>query len=345
MITARPMGVFWNSADLQKLFFIYAINNILFIPFLHFEDLLTAGLKFKAVFLGNLVRVGLLTLFIGTSFFFRMDFNLVDLAIVQLLATVVAAVVLFPFVRDMVKYDRVMNRKLLADLFHFGKFTFGTNMSSMFIRSTDSWMIGRLMSTAAVAVYSPALKLANIFEVPTGAIANFIFPQIHSRMQEQGKDGVRHVYLKSVSLMLALILPMVLPLFVFSEFFIGVIFGNEYLEAADILKVTILYSLILPFNRQFGTVMDGLKKPRINFYLLVLTAVMNVLFNYLGLKYYGLIGSAYGTLLSYVILFTFNQIILFRTFNINPVSAIPAVFQWYRTAWNLLAHRLTGAWK
>jgi O-antigen/teichoic acid export membrane protein len=145
--------------------------------------------------------------------------------------------------------------------------------------------------------------------------------------------------------MLALILPMVLALYFFSEFFITITFGKDYLEAADILKVTVLYSLIIPFNRQFGTVMDGLKKPQINFYLLVLAAVINVALNYMGIKYYGLIGCAYATLISYCLLFAMNQIILYRNYKINAFASLLSVGDWYRRGWNFLTTRLLKAFR
>jgi O-antigen/teichoic acid export membrane protein len=344
LISAGVVSEFYNSKNLQPLFIIYAVNNLLFIPFFHFEFLQTARLQFKAVFVSNVVRMGILTVYLGVIYFTSKETSLVDLAMVQLIATVLSAFIAYWYVKD-VKMSWRIDRKRMADLFHFGKFTFGTNISSMFIRSTDTWMIGRMMSTAAVAIYNPALRLTNIFEVPTNAIASIIFPQVFSKMKKQGKEGVRNIYVKSVGLMLALTLPMALPLYFFSEFFIQLIFGREYIESATILQVTILYSLIIPFNRQFGTVMDGLKKPKLNFYLLVITAVINVVLNYIGLTYYGLIGSAYGTLISYGIVFTLNQIILYKAFKINTFKAITSIFEWYGMGWVFLNQRLVKAWQ
>src|SRR5690606_3907140 len=111
--------------------------------------------------------------------------------------------------------------------------------------------------------------------------------------------------------------PMVLPLYLFSEFFITLIFGYDYREAGDILKVTIFYSLIIPFNRQFGTTMDALKRPKLNFYTLFFMALLNVVLNYFFLQAFGIIGCAYATLISFGIVFIFNQIILYRQFKIN----------------------------
>ena len=342
LVGAVPLSGFWDAPELEKLFYVYALNNIIFIPFLHFEYLQSAKLQFKGIFISNFVRLGILGGYIMVHFITGSPITLLELALVQLAATVVASFVGYYFAKDLIPMDRVVSKKLVKELFHFGKYTFGTNISSMFVKSTDSWMIGRLLSTAAVAVYNPAIRLANIVEVPTLAIANFVFPQVAQKMKERGNEGVRDVYVKSVSLILAMMLPMVVPMYVFSDFLILTIFGQEYIEAAAILRVTIFYSLIIPFNRQFGTVMDALKKPKINFYLLVMVAILNVIFNYIFLKQFGVIGSAYGTLLSYCVVFVLNQWILHRMFQINTFKVMINIFSWYKFGWGVVRKRIVG---
>jgi lipopolysaccharide exporter len=340
LLTAIPLSNFWNAPHLTPLFFVYAINNLVYIPFHHFEYLQQADLKFKGIFIGNLFRLGLLAIYIIVKFILNDTPTLLELAFVQLGASVISCFVGYSFIRSTVRYSRTIDRKLIGELFHYGKFTLGTNISSMFVKNTDSWMIGRLISTAGVAIYNPAIRLSNLVEVPTLAIAGVFFPQVAQKLKERGKQGVRDVYVKSVSLILALTLPMVLPLYIFAELAITLIFGKEYLEAASILRVTLFYTLIIPFNRQFGTVMDGTKNPKINFYLLVLVAVLNVLFNFFFLVRFGVIGSAFATLCSYAIVFVFNQIILYNKFGINTFHVFPGILEWYKAGWSFLFKRV-----
>jgi lipopolysaccharide exporter len=337
---AYPLARFWSSPDLIPLFFIYAINNLLFIPYHHFEYLQQAHLKFKGIFVSNFFRLGILAAYIIVKFFTGSVPSLLELAIVQSAATVLACFVAYTFIKNTTQYSKRIDRKLLNELFHYGKFTLGTNISSMFVKNTDSWMIGRIISTAGVALYNPAVRLSNLVEVPTLAIAGVFFPQVAQRLKEHGEAGVRNVYIKSVSLILALTLPMVLLLYAFAELAIAIIFGNEYVDSASILRVTLFYTLIIPFNRQFGTVMDGTKKPKINFYLLVLVAVLNVGFNFILLYQFGVIGSAFATLLSYATVFILNQIILYRMFGINTLHVFTEIIEWYKIGWNALCKKV-----
>ena len=343
--TAVPLARFWNASELVPLFFVYAINNLVYIPFHHCEYLQQAQLKFRGIFISNIFRLGILSIYIIIKYIFNNTPTLLELAIVQLIASVVSCFVSYSFVRGTIRYSPTVDKKMLVELFHYGKFTLGTNISSMFVKNTDSWMIGRLISAAGVAIYNPAVRLSNLVEVPTVAIAGVFFPQVAQRLKEQGPEGVREVYIKSVSLILALTLPMVLPLYIFAELAITLIFGAEYLDAAAILRVTLFYTLIIPFNRQFGTVMDGTKNPKINFYLLVLVAVLNIVFNFIFLSQFGVIGSAFATLISYGIVFILNQIILYRKFGINTLRVFREIFEWYRTGWTFASKRILKFYK
>ncbi len=340
LMAAKPLSVFWDAEGLDTLFALYALNTIIFIPFLHFEYLQTAESNFKAIFWSNFWRLAIPSVYILLAFILEWNMTLIDLAIVQIGATIVAAAVAYWYVKKLARVFSTINWKTFSELFHFGKYTFGTNISSMFMKNTDSWMIGRFISTAGVALYNPALKIAGLVEVPTLTIANMIFPRVPQKMKEQGVVGVRDIYYKSVSLILAAMIPMVIPIFLFAELIIRIIFGPEYVEAANILRVTIFYSLIIPFNRQFGTLMDGLKQAKLNFMQLLFAAFLNVILNFFFLKWFGLIGSAYATLLSYIVVFIMNQIILYKKYQINTFKVFEGITEWYKLGWDMFRKRL-----
>jgi len=335
-----PLALFWKAEGLAQLFYIYAINSIIFIPYFHLLYIQHATLKFKDVFIGNAVRLGLLSLFIIYHFFTKDPPTLVSLAIAQLVATVMATAVRYIGEKRTLDFNNKINWTLIKELFHFGKFTLGTNISSMLVKNTDSWMIGRMISTAGVAMYNPAVRISNLVEVPTLAIASVFFPQVGKKMKESGTEGVRDIYVKSVSLILALTLPVVVPIYLFPEFVITLIFGPDYIDAAVILQVTLFYTLLVPFNRQFGTVMDGTKRPKLNFYLLVLVATLNLVFNYFFLGWFGLVGSAFATLLSYSVVFILNQIILYNIFRINTLHVFIEIIEWYKLGWSLFRRKV-----
>ena len=344
---AEYLADFWNVPEIIILFYVYILRALVLIPALQFEYLQQSQFNFKAIFWANVARtapVGLYILvkYIQVRFGSGSAPTLYDISIAQLIAAIGSLAVGYFFLKDSTVFFPRIDWKSVRLLSGFGKYTLGTTISSMFIKSTDTWMIGRMISTIGVAMYNPALRISNLIEVPTLAVASLAYPRVNKKMQDGGKEGIQDLYIKSVSIILAMMLPGIIPLYVFSDFIIGVIFGLAYIEAAEILRVTIFFTLIIPFNRQFGTVMDALKRPKINFYLLLFMAMINIVFNYLFLKSYGTIGAAYGTLLSYIIIFIINQLILYRLYGINTYKVFPAILDWYKTAWTFFRTKFIG---
>ncbi len=337
---------FWSAPEIIILFYVYIFRAIVLIPALQFEYLQQSQFNFKAIFWANVARIApvgiyILVKFLEVKYSGGVAPTLYDIAVVQLLAAAASLAVGYFYLRKSPVIFPRIDWQSVRVLSRFGKYTLGTTISSMFIKSTDTWMIGRLISTVGVAMYNPALRISNLIEVPTLAVASLAYPRVNKKMQDGGREGVQDLYIKSVSIILAMMLPGIIPLYIFSDFIILTIFGPDYMPAAQILRVTIFFTLLIPFNRQFGTVMDALKRPKINFYLLVLMAVINIFFNYFFLKKFGTIGAAYGTLLSYVIIFSINQLILYRLYGVNTYKVFPAILDWYRTGWSFVRAKMT----
>jgi O-antigen/teichoic acid export membrane protein len=83
--------------------------------------------------------------------------------------------------------------------------------------------------------------------------------------------------------------------------------------------------------RQAGTVLDSMGKPKINFYLTLSAAVVNVVSNVVFIHFYGPIGAAYGTLVSYLIIIIVNQIFLRKFLDVSFMNILYSLFSYYKT--------------
>lgn len=349
-LCADSLADFWRAPQITILLYLYILRSFVLVPCLQFEYLQQVQFNFKAIFLANVARNAPVALYLTYKFFQIGWMNpeappptLYDISVIQLVAAIGSLGVGYYFLRGSDVFPTRFSWNYVRILSGFGKYTVGTTISSMVIKSTDTWMIGRMISAVGVAMYNPALRISNLIEVPTLAIASLAYPQVNKKLQEGGMAGVQDLYIKSVSIILAMMLPGIIPLYIFADTIILLIFGEAYIDAAQILRVTIFFTLLIPFNRQFGTVMDALKRPKINFYLLVIMGFFNVGFNYLFLKRYGTIGAAYGTLLSYCIIFVLNQLILYRLYRINTYKVFPAIIDWYKTGWHFFRQKWAGS--
>ena len=64
-----------------------------------------------------------------------------------------------------------------------------------------------------------------------------------------------------------------------------VIAGKQYVDAAHLLQIMMIVAITRPFFYQFGTTMDAIGKPQLNFLFNLILMTINLSFTYVGLKY------------------------------------------------------------
>ncbi|HMR57698.1 MAG TPA: flippase [Cyclobacteriaceae bacterium] len=331
---AAYLEVFWDAHPLALLLKIYGITNLIFVPFSHYEYLQQSVLDFKGIFIGHLVRSVVLTLFIIGSVSFDFAITLPGLTYGVLIGSVLglAAMVYYGW-----KYKHQIVRVTISELsslISFGRYSLGTNVASLSIRNMDSWMLGKMLSTEAVASYNPAIRVSNLVEIPTLTIANLVFPKMAQFYRSNEQTQSTQLYERSVSLLLAFMIPLSIIMFLFSDQIVYIIAGKNYIESGYLLKITAFYTLFIPFGRQFGILLDATRKPKINFYVVLGTAIIGSIITLVFIKNWGITGAAYGTLLTYLVRFLFQQWWLYSYFGINTLTvfrAIPNVYRWFFT--------------
>jgi len=144
-----------------------------------------------------------------------------------------------------------------------------------------------------------------------------VFPQSSKRFANEGHDAIKYLYEKSVGALLAFLIPSLLFLFLFPGFVVHIIAGGNYGETIPLIKVSILSCLLNPFSRLFGTILDSIGKPKVNFIIITLFTVVELMLNYIMIKGYGIIGAVYATLLANIIFFVVMQTILRKELKVN----------------------------
>ncbi|MBX2898313.1 MAG: flippase [Cyclobacteriaceae bacterium] len=307
----------FGMAELKYMFLWYGITLALLVPLTQYNYIQQAHLSFGGIFWASFIRQGLLFSFIVSAFAFKQSLNLLDLVRCQIICTAIAAGASYWLAKSFLSYRFTLDKLVIKQVFRFGKYVMGTNLASLIFKSADQFSIGYLLNPASVAIYSSAMRISNLIEYPVTAITEVMYPHSASRISTEGQHVVKSLYEKSVGLTLAMVLPVVLGVFFFSDWIITIIAGVPYAEAAPILRITILFGLLTPFNRQFGMAMDASGRPRINFYVLLVAACFNIILNIIFVMYNGLPGAAYATLIGYLIVSVVGHVILQNLFNVE----------------------------
>jgi O-antigen/teichoic acid export membrane protein len=294
--------------------FVYIITWVLS----QFQFIEQANFQFLGIFLSTVVRQGTLFFYVLGSFIFKYEIILPELVYVQMLGAFVGAMLSYVFVRNIIgKVSMRLERGWIIKLFNFGKYSFGTSVSSVIFNSINQAMLGGMISTVATASYNIAVRITNLVEIPTSSVASIVFPQSARRMELEGKAAVKNLYEKSVAAILAILLPGLVLMFIFSEQVVDFVAGDRYEESVPILNITLFTCLLIPYGRQFGTLLDSIGKPKITFRNVLLSAIINIVLNYFFIKHMGVIGAAYATLIAGIIGFLISQRILKRELDIS----------------------------
>ena len=329
LLFSGSLARLWNSAQLVDLFLVYNIGFILSGVLNMFNWLEQANFNFRGVFVTGLVRQVIFFLYVTISYLFDYPVQLIELVWVQILSISIATALAYFYVRSHLKFTLAGTREWMSRLFGYGKYGFGTSVSSLLSGTLDQMMLGAMLSPAASGAFNIAVRITNLIDIPTNAMAVIVFPQSAKRMAEEGKGAIKHLYEKSVGITLAILLPGVVSLYFFADWAIGLIAGERYTDSIPLLKITLLYSLLIPFGRQFGTILDSIGKTKVTFYVVLLTTLVNLGLNFVFIKNLGVMGAAYATLVSNVVGFIIAQVLLRREVSVNVLNTLVYMYRFY----------------
>jgi O-antigen/teichoic acid export membrane protein len=329
----------WDAPKLTYLFLIYMGATIALIPINHFDIVQQARFQFKGTTISNLIRQGGLFSFIAFIFVFgrllhiepmaSYEFDLIALGFVQCGSILLSGIVSYFYARKFVSFSKIIDKTWVKQLFDYGVFTFGTNVSSTIYKSIDTWMLGTMISKTAVTIFAPAIRVSNLVEVPTDTLTSVLFPKLSQRISTEGMSTAKYLYEKAVGTLTAIMLPAVLTIIVFANEVIYIIAGPGFGETVPILRITMLFGLIIPFNRLMGITLDAIGKAKTNFAYVLLNTCINIISNYFFIKQYGIIGAAYGTLTTYLISLVYNQYYLYHNLNVRLTGVFKHFIDFY----------------
>lgn len=320
----------FETNELSLLLKIYCLSSVALIPFYQCNYIQQANLDFKGIFWSNVVKGGILFFFILYLFIEKREIHLTALAYTQVVAALASSLVSWLFARRYARFSRSIDWDWVGKLFAYGKFVFGTNISTQLYKTVDKLLLGSLPGggKAAVAIYDAAIRISNLTDVPTASMASMLFPQSSRRVQD-GNGALKNLYEKAVGAILAFMVPSIILVMLLADWLIYLTAGREYAEAANLLRITILFGLFLPYAVQFGTVLDSTGKPQVNLAYTLFSLVLTGLLNLLLIPKMGAMGAALGTLIAYAITFIVMQLYLHKTLKVNPLNPFRYMVEFY----------------
>ncbi|WP_299675374.1 flippase [uncultured Dokdonia sp.] len=176
----------------------------------------------------------------------------------------------------------------------------------------DQVMIDEILDERSVGLYSVAVKMTSIWIFVTVAVTQSVFPSLVSmRKKDRALFLKRLQQLYDVLIKIAIVVSVFYT--IFASYFIPLLFGSEYTESSYIL-VLYIWSIVFVFlsNGSWGFYLNE-NLERFSSIRLVIGAIVNISLNIFFIEWYGLIGAAYATLISYAISGYFVNVLFTKT--------------------------------
>lgn len=181
----------------------------------------------------------------------------------------------------------------VREVFHFGKYSFGTFLCSNLLRSSDTFIIKFMLGPAALAVYSLPQRLLEIIEIPLRSGLATAMPDMSAAVNRKRSDEVAYTLKKYAGLLTLLFVPIVICVLLFADVIVSLIGGGKYnhTEAANIYRILIVCAMLFPIERFLGVTLDIINKPQINLIKVILALAVNASADVMCIR---LTGSVYG---------------------------------------------------
>ena len=163
--------------------------------------------------------------------------------------------------------------------------------------ATDPMVIGALVSTGAVALWTVAQRLADMVLRITNQLNEVLFPVVVDCDTTQRDDRLREVLVQGTKISLALAVPTAGALALLAEPLVLAWIGPAFADAAMLVQVLAAVVLVRVGTATAATVLKGAGHIRLLAWSTGATAVVNVVLSIVLLRLYGLPGVAIATLI------------------------------------------------
>jgi lipopolysaccharide exporter len=142
-------------------------------------------------------------------------------------------------------------RDHLRELLGFGGALTGVSLAGAVLGNVDRLLIGRVLGTAPLGVYSLASRLPELLIINLSVVAGqVLFPAFAA----VDRDALHQAFLSSLRYAAMVALPLAAFMGVLAEPLVLAAFGDQWLEAVDVMQIFTLYALVSPITLVCGTV-------------------------------------------------------------------------------------------
>lgn len=185
----------------------------------------------------------------------------------------------------------VFDRKIAAEMLHFGKYVFTSSFLAFLINYSDNAVVGKMLGDKQLGFYSFAF---NIAALPITALIQFVsgvFHPAYSRLQNDALK-LRQAYLMSLKWVLLITMPVSGGLLVLADTLIISFFGAKWAPMVTVLKILSMYPFMKSISVLSSYLLEGVGHPKISTKIMLIQYAIMIPLIFPAIIYYGIEGVA-----------------------------------------------------
>lgn len=197
-----------------------------------------------------------------------------------------------------------------------GLYQMGGQVANYFSRDFDILIIGKIMGPEILGVYSLSKQLvARPYQVLNPIIIKVATPLLATF--QSSPEKLRDNYLKFINIIGTLNIIAYSLLFLFAPIIIGILYGDNYVEANMIVRILCVYMIIRSVGNPIGSLTIATGKTYLEFYWNLLMMLLIPLFIFVG-SFFGIYAISYALVLSSIIgFYPFWRFLVSKMINVS----------------------------
>jgi O-antigen/teichoic acid export membrane protein len=168
--------------------------------------------------------------------------------------------------------------------------------------SSDRYLVSYFLGLSSVGIYSAAYSIGWLINLLIAPIQFILYPEL-SKMYDEGKEEQVKTYLSySLRYFLMLAIPTVFGLAALGKPLLEIITTENFVSGWTVIPLVAFAGLLAGVFQIIINITHLVKQTKMNLYIYVLAAVVNIIFNILFIPSIGITGAAISTVLSFIVM-------------------------------------------
>lgn len=227
-------------------------------------------------------------------------YSLLSLAIVLIASTVARCLIQYIFIKKKYSFLKFeissIDKSTLRLLFNYSIYSFLIAVSLKILFSTDSIVIGALVSVEGVTFYAIPAMIVEYMEKLVWAVIAVLIPIISTREAVGDSKENTRLYVLGTKYTLLLCSPIIIVLFIAGDDFIRIWMGSAYEEPSSKVLNILLIGYIFSISQLIAQgILKGISKHKALAIIFCVQAIANLVLSIFLAPEYGIYGVAFGT--------------------------------------------------